>query len=175
MEGEQTDYVWGVVDMVPDTDFPDIRNHCVIHSTHGSCMIIPREGDVVRLYIQLDSKGMLDTTGRRIDKNKIGPYALLEVRGDLFWLDAGSRPVLHLRLPGGPYLLFLLKLLKNLTGGRYTSVCAELSFVVVSKAYWCSNFSVGQRVASRFSVENRVFIAGDACHTHSPKAGKFPT
>lgn len=30
---------------------------------------------------------------------------------------------------------------------------------------------VGQRVASKFSVNERVFIVGDACHTHSPKAG----
>lgn len=32
--------------------------------------------------------------------------------------------------------------------------------------------TVGQRVASQFSVHERVFIAGDACHTHSPKAGQ---
>ena len=31
---------------------------------------------------------------------------------------------------------------------------------------------VGQRVASSYSVKDRVFIAGDACHTHSPKAGE---
>jgi hypothetical protein len=31
---------------------------------------------------------------------------------------------------------------------------------------------VGQRVASKFSIKNRVFITGDACHTHSPNAGK---
>ena len=31
---------------------------------------------------------------------------------------------------------------------------------------------VGQRVAAKFSVHERVFIAGDACHTHSPKAGQ---
>ena len=31
---------------------------------------------------------------------------------------------------------------------------------------------VGQRVASKFSIHERVFIAGDACHTHSPKAGQ---
>lgn len=31
---------------------------------------------------------------------------------------------------------------------------------------------VGQRVAERYSVQDRVFIAGDACHTHSPKAGQ---
>ena len=32
---------------------------------------------------------------------------------------------------------------------------------------------VEQRVASSYSVKNRVFIAGDACHTHSPKAGEM--
>jgi phenol 2-monooxygenase (NADPH) len=83
MEGEQTDYVWGVVDMVPDTDFPDIRNRCVIHSNHGSCMVIPREGDIVRLYIQLEGKDMVDAAGRRIDKNMMEPLTLLEVRGDI--------------------------------------------------------------------------------------------
>ena len=31
---------------------------------------------------------------------------------------------------------------------------------------------MGQRVAEKYSVEERVFIAGDACHTHSPKAGR---
>lgn len=35
------------------------------------------------------------------------------------------------------------------------------------------SFTVGQRVASNFSVKNRVFISGDACHTHSPKAGNL--
>ncbi|KAF8189004.1 FAD binding domain-containing protein [Pholiota molesta] len=37
---------------------------------------------------------------------------------------------------------------------------------------WCSIFQVSQRVAERFSGHGRVFIAGDACHTHSPKAGQ---
>ena len=31
--------------------------------------------------------------------------------------------------------------------------------------------SVGQRVAEKYSVQDRAFIAGDACHTHTPKAG----
>jgi 2-polyprenyl-6-methoxyphenol hydroxylase-like FAD-dependent oxidoreductase len=34
------------------------------------------------------------------------------------------------------------------------------------------NNPVRQQVASQFSVHERVFIAGDACHTHSPKAGQ---
>ncbi|KAH7909764.1 FAD binding domain-containing protein [Hygrophoropsis aurantiaca] len=37
---------------------------------------------------------------------------------------------------------------------------------------WSSIYRVSQRVADRFSYENRVFIAGDACHTHSAKGGQ---
>jgi phenol 2-monooxygenase (NADPH) len=38
---------------------------------------------------------------------------------------------------------------------------------------WFSVYKVGQRVASRFSdPTNRVFITGDASHTHSPKAAQ---
>lgn len=43
LEGESLDHIWGVVDMVAETDFPDIRRRCAIHSPAGSIMIIPRE------------------------------------------------------------------------------------------------------------------------------------
>jgi hypothetical protein len=40
-------------------------------------------------------------------------------------------------------------------------------------AEWFGRYQVGQRVASRFSDdEQKVFIAGDASHTHSPKAAQ---
>lgn len=79
MEGEQTEFIWGVVDLIPETDFPDIRNRCAIHSNNGSCMIIPREDDKVRLYIQLGNKAAVDSTSGRVDKNKMGPHKLLDV------------------------------------------------------------------------------------------------
>jgi phenol 2-monooxygenase len=120
MEGEQTDYVWGVVDMTPDTDFPDIRNRCVIHSNHGSCMVIPREGDIVRLYIQLDAKDMLDAAGRRIDKNKMGPYTLLEVCA--ISRDSYGFSDMTCRWQGKHCLLIRLVLQKHSTGGQYMSV-----------------------------------------------------
>ncbi|KAG9570317.1 phenol 2-monooxygenase, partial [Aureobasidium melanogenum] len=48
LEGESTDYIWGVLDIVPITDFPDIRMRCAIHSaSHGSVMVIPRENKLV--------------------------------------------------------------------------------------------------------------------------------
>ena len=31
---------------------------------------------------------------------------------------------------------------------------------------------IGQRVGKRFDDHNRIFLAGDAIHTHSPKAGQ---
>ncbi|KAJ4479624.1 FAD binding domain-containing protein [Lentinula edodes] len=132
MQGEQTEYVWGVVDLVPDTNFPDVRNKCAIHSNNGSCMIIPREDDKIRLYIQLDGKDVVDATGR-VDKSKAGPEMILDV----------ARKTLH---------PFTIK-----TPESYD---------------WWTIYVIGQRVAERYTVHNRVFIAGDACHTHSPKAGQ---
>jgi phenol 2-monooxygenase len=37
---------------------------------------------------------------------------------------------------------------------------------------WWSAYCVGQRVADEFSRHDRIFLAGDAVHTHSPKAGQ---
>jgi phenol 2-monooxygenase (NADPH) len=46
----------------------------------------------------------------------------------------------------------------------------------VKEVAWFSVYEVGQRLTERFddgaSREPRVFIAGDACHTHSAKAGQ---
>jgi phenol 2-monooxygenase len=82
MEGEQTDYIGGVVDMIPDTDFPDIRNRCVIHSNHGSCTVIPREGEIVRLDVRLEDKEMLDARGR-VKADMVGPNEILDVSADI--------------------------------------------------------------------------------------------
>ena len=76
---EPSDYIWGVVDMIPDTDFPDIRCKCAVHSNNGSCMIIPREGDKIRLYIQISGKDVLDPATGRVDKSRFGPDKILEV------------------------------------------------------------------------------------------------
>ncbi|KIO07031.1 hypothetical protein M404DRAFT_137441 [Pisolithus tinctorius Marx 270] len=132
MVGEQTDYIWGVVDIVPDTNFPDIRNKAAIHSENGACLIIPREDDKVRLYVQL-SEDVVDPSTRRVDKSQMSPEKLIEV----------ARKSLH------PY---------------YLSLSSEIE--------WWSIYIIGQRVASKYSDKDRVFIVGDACHTHSPKAGQ---
>lgn len=73
------DYIWGVIDTIPETNFPDIRNRCAIHSEGGSCMVIPREGDKVRLYIQLSDKQVVDPATGRVDKSRVSPELLLQV------------------------------------------------------------------------------------------------
>lgn len=37
---------------------------------------------------------------------------------------------------------------------------------------WWTAYQIGQRVGTDFSSHDRVFLAGDAVHTHSPKAGQ---
>jgi len=134
MDGEQTKYIWGVLDLVPDTNFPDIRNRTAIHSHNGSVMIVPREGDKVRLYTQLSEDDLgLDSATGRLNKPTMGPEQLMEV-------------------------------------ARKTM--APFRVEKKGEFEWSTIYIIGQRVAAQFSAHERVFIAGDACHTHSPKAGQ---
>ncbi|PNP44568.1 hypothetical protein TGAMA5MH_03698 [Trichoderma gamsii] len=130
MKGESTDAIWGVLDIVPITDFPDIRSRCMIHSAEfGAIMIIPRENKLVRVYTQL--KEVSTGTGR-VDRSQITPELILQT----------ARKILS------PYTL-------------------DYHYID-----WWTAYQIGQRVGDRFSKHNRVFLAGDAVHTHSPKAGQ---
>ena len=131
LDGESTDYIWGVVDIVPITDFPDIRFITTIHSaSSGSMLIIPRERDIVRLYIQLTTTNELG--GAKIDRSDINPDVILAAARKIF----------------APYKIAY----------RYCD--------------WWTAYQVGQRVCNQFSHHDRIFLAGDAVHTHSPKAGQ---
>ena len=130
MQGEQTDFIWGVLDIVPITNFPDIRMRCAIHSAEtGSVMVIPRENKLVRLYIQLDE---LNSAGQQLDRSKITPEIILKAAQKIM----------------SPYKL------------------------AYDYCDWWTAYRIGQRVGDSFSSDDRVFLAGDAVHTHSPKAGQ---
>src|SRR5260370_12520050 len=72
--------------MVPSekTDFPDTRNKSAIHSANGSCMVIPREGDKIRVYIQLSDTDAVDPETGRVNLGRYGPERLLEVAKKTF-------------------------------------------------------------------------------------------
>jgi phenol 2-monooxygenase (NADPH) len=124
MIGDSTDSVWGVMDVYPRTNFPDIRRKAALQSQAGSLLIIPREGgSLVRFYIELPS----GTTAKDVKLED---------------LQATARKIFH------PY---------------------EME---IADTHWWSAYSIGQRLADHFSKDNRVFLTGDACHTHSPKAGQ---
>jgi phenol 2-monooxygenase len=42
----------------------------------------------------------------------------------------------------------------------------------ITETFWWSAYMIGQRLVDHFHKDNRVFLTGDACHTHSPKAGQ---
>lgn len=124
MLGDSSDAVWGVMDIFPRTNFPDIRKKSTIHSDMGSIVLIPREGGfMVRFYVQMPA----GTDPKRVSLGELHQRAKSILRGFEF---------------------------------------------EVQHTYWWSAYSIGQRLAEQFSVADRVFLAGDACHTHSPKAGQ---
>ncbi len=133
--GDQAFHAWGVMDVLANTDFPDIRTKCAIQSTHGSILLIPREGGFLfRMYVDLGEVAA-DNNGE-VRKTTIEQ------------IIAKANEILH------PYT------------------------VEVKDVPWHSVYEVGHRVTDKFDDVNddaatpRVFIAGDACHTHSAKAGQ---
>ncbi|HEY9292524.1 MAG TPA: FAD-binding monooxygenase [Microlunatus sp.] len=137
--GDRANHAWGVMDVLAETDFPDIRTKCAIQSHDGgSILLIPREGNFLfRMYVDLgevddrDHGAVRDTTQQEV--------------------EARANKILH------PYTL------------------------TVKKVCWRSVYEVGHRLTDKFDdvpAEQlgqrtpRVFITGDACHTHSAKAGQ---
>uniref|UniRef100_A0A1Y1LP23 FAD-binding domain-containing protein n=1 Tax=Photinus pyralis TaxID=7054 RepID=A0A1Y1LP23_PHOPY len=119
--------IWGVLDGELITDFPDIWSKTLVYSEeHGSILIIPRERNMTRFYIELK-------TWATEDRRQLGQQFVTE---------------------------------------QARKIMAPFS-VDWKYIEWFGRYQVGQRVASRFSDANtRVFLAGDASHTHSPKAAQ---
>src|SRR6195952_4301501 len=101
---------------------------CTIHSDFGSIMVIPREDNMVRLYIQIAS-----STDKDWDPRKT---ATVE--------EVQEAAVNILK----PY---------------------EISW---DRVEWYSVYPIGQGIAEKYTLDHRVFMGGDCCHTHSPKAGQ---
>ena len=137
LKGDAANQAWGVMDILANTDFPDVRQKCLISSANeGNILILPREGGYIfRMYVELDK---LRPDERASQKN------LTQV--DM--IAAANRII-------KPYS------------------------IDVKEVVWWSIYDIGHSITDRFDdvpegVDRnpRVFTAGDACHTHSPKAGQ---
>lgn len=121
-------HVWGVMDGVVRTNFPDIKMKCTIHSDAGSIMVIPREDNMVRLYIQIAS-----STDKDWHPRKTATAEEVQKRAQ--------------------------EILKPYT-------------ITWDRVEWYSVYPIGQGLAEKYTLDERVFMGGDVCHTHSPKAGQ---
>lgn len=101
---------------------------CTIHSDSGSIMVIPREDNMVRLYIQIASSTDEDWDPRKTATTE-------EVQ-------AAAKRILK------PH------------------------WIEWDRIEWYSVYPIGQGIAERYTLDERVFMGGDCCHTHSPKAGQ---
>lgn len=91
-------------------------------------MVIPREDNMVRLYIQIASSTDKDWNPRK---------------------TATAEEVQETAK----------KILKPYT-------------IEWERVEWYSVYPIGQGIAERYTLDERVFMGGDCCHTHSPKAGQ---
>lgn len=137
LEGDAAHQAWGVMDILANTDFPDVRQKCLITSAkEGNILIIPREGGYLfRMYVELD---------------KLNEDERVAERG--FTQEMMIAAANRIMTP-------------------YT--------IDVKEVVWWSIYEIGHRMTDRFDDVDesedrnpRVFTAGDACHTHSPKAGQ---
>jgi len=138
LKGDSANQAWGVMDVLAVTNFPDVRFKCLIQSTFGSMVLIPREGGyLLRLYVELEELGVSE---RVVERNITSDDIAIKAQ-EIFQ----------------PYTLD------------------------IKEIAWWSVYQIGQRLCDKFDNvpeseityrSPRVFIAGDACHTHSPKAGQ---
>ncbi|SOV01436.1 related to Phenol 2-monooxygenase [Ustilago sp. UG-2017a] len=149
--GDWVDTLWAALDCVVETNFPDVRKIAAIHSkNHGALYIFPRENNekgepIIRCYTQVNRLGG--------EKSKQSA------------LDARDKVTAEM----------VMKAIKQIAYPYH------FKFKGVE---WFTCYPIGQRLISRYSLSagktasgvnfpgHRVLLAGDACHTHSPKAGQ---
>ncbi len=137
LHGDAAHQAWGVMDILANTDFPDVRQKCLISSANeGNVLILPREGGYVfRMYVELD---------------KLRP----------------DEKAAHRKFTQDDMIAAANRIIKPYS-------------LDVKEVVWWSIYDIGHSITDRFDdvpegVDRnpRVFTAGDACHTHSPKAGQ---
>ncbi|TDM09758.1 MAG: hypothetical protein C4K60_01575 [Ideonella sp. MAG2] len=137
LHGDAAHQAWGVMDILANTDFPDVRQKCLISSAQeGNVLILPREGGYIfRMYVELDKlRPDEKAASRKFTQDDMIAAAQRIIR---------------------PYTLD------------------------VKEVVWWSIYDIGHSITDTFDDapegsgrSPRVFTAGDACHTHSPKAGQ---
>ncbi|EGX91504.1 FAD binding domain protein [Cordyceps militaris CM01] len=160
------EHVWAVADVYAETDFLDYRRRCAIQTPDGGCMLIPRKDEGVRIFLQVDSADVDALTGNSSTDNDAltgdgngngstgnGNGSHGSNGSDALTSDAAFQ---------------LARIVQTRINNVLTPYHMDITDIV-----WISQYRVSQRVVHAFhDADERVFLLGDACHTHSPKAGQ---
>ena len=91
LQGDVNDAVFGVVDIIPKSSFPDLRKTCYVRAKTGTLMIIPRSNFEIRLYVPVEEGGALSNPRElafediiRAARKILAPYTL-EVLSCSWW------------------------------------------------------------------------------------------
>ncbi|KAG9240507.1 FAD binding domain-containing protein [Calycina marina] len=126
LQGTRTGDIWGVMDVIVVSDFPDIRASASVHSgAEGGFSFIRRERNLTRFYVQL-IRGSNNNTRKQQTYDNIVEKLKRLIR---------------------PYTI-----------------------QIVSCEWW-STYIIAQHLSEEMSRNDRVFLVGDAVHSHSPKIG----
>ncbi|SJL83799.1 FAD-binding protein [Vibrio palustris] len=110
---------WAVIDGVLETDFPKVPEIIVFQTDTSDVAWIPREGDLDRFYIRMDTDEFTQAEVITKIRRAVTPHSL-----------------------------------------------------TFKDIIWYSQFTVKESIAEKFSLEDRVFLAGDAAHIHSVNGGQ---
>lgn len=132
--------VWAVADVLADTDFPDIRRHCVVWSAQRVCTLMPNSQDGIRICVRLSPEDI-----NQLDAGVHGSFA----EPPILFPEMNSTLLfeiiqIHVRDILSPYK------------------------IDITKVSWIGRYRVSQGIADRFTDPQRhVYLLGEACHTHS--------
>ncbi len=141
-KGDSANHARGVMDVLVVTDFPDIRFKALIQSADEGSIVIIPREGGYLVRLYVELNKL--AVNERVAARNIGIDQII----------AAAQRIFH------PYTLD------------------------VKEVAWWSVYEIGQRLCDRFDDIGanetndtnrrlpRIFIAGDACHTHSPKAGQ---
>lgn len=136
------DSVWAVADVLVKTDFPDYRCRVVIRSQKGGCMLVPRKNNGVRIFVQLTEADL-----QHLDTTTI----------------SGQRRTVRQHMSA-----MMLRYIQ-----KHVSDVLQPYRMDIADVIWQSHYRVRQGILNQFRDDKgRIFMMGDACHTHSPKAGQ---
>ena len=140
--GDAANQAWGVMDVLAVTDFPDIRFKAVVHSNNEGNLLVIPREGGYLVRLYIELDQLADD--ERVASRHITIERLVEAADRILT----------------PYT------------------------ITVEEVAWWSVYEIGQRLCDKYDDvpapldgeqpdrSPRVFIAGDACHTHSPKAGQ---